>query len=326
MHYVIQGHISSPLERIAIGTEAGIFLSVYDMGLAPFAQAAQQGGQFPLLTEQEFELVEEVPLAREPLHSDGSFQIDMDDRQYFYAGGPLIPVLELTFLPPMAGPEAAFPSIYLVMDAFVPTWQSDAGSASCFWSKNLALNELDEAMAQLDVWCLRGNLVDHPTQRPVYPAQIEMFLPQVNGSQRLGLSETDPEGDFEIWYRLPVDVSGSTAEAPIHDLADLHFAASAQGQPLHIVGARSTQQGADQLKRIHKVDLATGSQAMQSASTGFEQPTRLRDLPVWGGIRPPMAGGLMESRIYSENYFGHRPALWSRNPRIGDGVDWSRAI
>lgn len=133
MHYALAGCISTEVQTKTetLGSEA--YLRLYDGNRQAAAgigiQALLAGAQGQALPLKGLHY-----LAREPLEADGGYLIGIDDRQHPYTGGPLLAVLELPFVKPIADGVALSPNICLLLDLLHPQWMVDSKSARYQWN------------------------------------------------------------------------------------------------------------------------------------------------------------------------------------------------
>lgn len=177
-------------------------LRLYATDRKPVSVAADVApSHFQIVNEADLARLEGKMIAREPLAKDGSYKVTVDDRQQAYSGGYLVAVLEVPFLSPMQGPERNRPTMFVVMETFMPQWEQadnamvsrrDFLIPSSFWCKLMQL---------FDVWCIHGRLVDCKTQRPLVGLTVTAMDADVIKDDRLGEDVTDADGYFAIWYR-----------------------------------------------------------------------------------------------------------------------------
>jgi hypothetical protein len=198
MHYTIHGKVT--LEG-AIGLHVpveALFLRVYD--LSSWNEAVQQAHitEGHLWSEAELDALQSLPLAREPLSQDGTYEIDIDDRQHFYQGGKMLAILEVSYLPPMFGLEAAHPAAHLVAGLIAPDWQQDALVWRALGS-DLSIMEtaVEQVMDHFDVGCLSGVLLAQDSGLPMASVAVAACL----GKVELGQGQTGQDGAYAIWFR-----------------------------------------------------------------------------------------------------------------------------
>ncbi len=197
VNYSIHGQVFAEICRELRPSGATGYLRFYDSATAG-RPAHAADFETPIATGKELEWLGEQPLAREPIDEDGSFKVGIDDRQQGYGGGEMIVVLELPFMPPMRGPEAAFPTQFVLLGQLNPQWSHATATPRWAWNHCIPSSTWCLLLRSFHVCCLAGTLRSAASHSPIASVHLK-WLATADGPTLQAV--TDAQGEFRIWWR-----------------------------------------------------------------------------------------------------------------------------